>query len=169
MQASPFFYHELNINNTKTIQNQKPFKNFNFNKLCIHTITLYKGMCFSRSQTPLYILTKRKLIKKLLKAYPPHGSSHNQKKTKSHGSPCDSISNHKETKSHDSSCDFTINHKKTISYGAHDISQCTMTKLWNFIIQLTSLNNYLSNYAISSSYTPSYMCTFWTPKKFIPI
>jgi hypothetical protein len=26
MQASPFSYHELNTNNTKTIQNQKPFK-----------------------------------------------------------------------------------------------------------------------------------------------
>jgi hypothetical protein len=25
-QASPFSYHELNTNNTKTIQNQKPFK-----------------------------------------------------------------------------------------------------------------------------------------------
>jgi hypothetical protein len=36
------FYHELN--NTKIIPNQKPFKNqnFNSNKLCIHTITLYK-------------------------------------------------------------------------------------------------------------------------------
>jgi len=26
MQASSFSYHELNTNNTKTIQNQKPFK-----------------------------------------------------------------------------------------------------------------------------------------------
>jgi len=26
MQASPFSYHELHTNNTKTIQNQKPFK-----------------------------------------------------------------------------------------------------------------------------------------------
>ncbi len=26
MQASPFFYHELNTNNTKTIPNQKLFK-----------------------------------------------------------------------------------------------------------------------------------------------
>jgi hypothetical protein len=26
MQASPFSYHELNTNYTKTIQNQKPFK-----------------------------------------------------------------------------------------------------------------------------------------------
>jgi hypothetical protein len=31
MQALPFSFHELNINNTKTIQNQKPFKNQNFN------------------------------------------------------------------------------------------------------------------------------------------
>jgi len=39
-----FSYHELHINNTKTIQNQKPFQNQNFNshKLCIHPITLYK-------------------------------------------------------------------------------------------------------------------------------
>jgi len=26
MQVSPFSYHELHTNNTKTIQNQKPFK-----------------------------------------------------------------------------------------------------------------------------------------------
>jgi hypothetical protein len=40
----PFSYHELHINNTKTIQNQKPFQNQNFNshKLYIHPITLYK-------------------------------------------------------------------------------------------------------------------------------
>jgi hypothetical protein len=34
MQALPFSFHELNTNNTKTIQNQKLFKknqNFNFN------------------------------------------------------------------------------------------------------------------------------------------
>jgi hypothetical protein len=45
MQASPFSYHELHTNNTKTIQNQKPFQNQNFNspKLCIHIITLYKS------------------------------------------------------------------------------------------------------------------------------
>jgi hypothetical protein len=44
------------------------------------------------------------------------------------------------------------NHKKIISHGAHDISQCTMTKLWNPTIQLTPLNNYLSNCVITSSY-----------------
>jgi hypothetical protein len=38
MQASPFSYHELHTNNTKTIQNQ----NLNSHKLYIHTITLYK-------------------------------------------------------------------------------------------------------------------------------
>jgi len=103
---------------------------------------LYKWKCFSRSQTPPYILTKRKLIKKLPKTYPPHGSPNNQKETKSHGSPCD----------------FTINHKETISHGAHDISQCTMTKLWNPTTQLTPLNNYLSNCVITSSYTSSYRC-----------
>ncbi len=91
MQASPFSYHDLHINYTKTIKNQKPFQNQNFNshKLCIHTITLYKWRCFSRSQTSPYILTKRKLIKKLPKIYTPHGSPNNQKETKSHGSPCD--------------------------------------------------------------------------------
>jgi hypothetical protein len=159
MQASPFSYHDLHTNYTKTIQNQ----NFNFHKLYIHTITLYKWKCFSRSQTLLYILTKRKLIKKLPKIYPPHGSPNNQKETKSHGSPCDFTINHKETTSHDSPCDFTINHKETTSHdspcdftinhkettshdfpcdftinhkettshAAHDISQCIMTKLWN--------------------------------------
>jgi hypothetical protein len=85
--VSSFSYHELNTNNTKIISNQKPFKNqnFNSNKLCIHTITLHKWRCFSRSQTPTYISTKRKLVKKLPKVYP------------SHGSPCDSTINHKET------------------------------------------------------------------------
>jgi len=125
MQASPFSYHDLHTNYTKTIQNQKPFQNQNFNshKLCIHTITLYKWRCFSKSQTPPYILTKWKLIKKLLKTYPPHGSSNNQKETKSHGSPCDCTINHKETTSHGSPCDSTINHKETTSHG----SQCDST------------------------------------------
>jgi len=133
MQVSSFSYYELNTNNIKTIQNQ----NFNSNKLCIHIMPLYKLKCFSRSQTPPYILTKMKLVKKLPKAYPPHGSSNNQKETKSHdfpcdstinhkktishGSSCDSTINHKETISHSSPCDFTINHKETISHGAHDI------------------------------------------------
>jgi hypothetical protein len=45
MQPSPFSYHELHTNNTKIIQNQKPFENQNFNflKLCIHIITFYKS------------------------------------------------------------------------------------------------------------------------------
>jgi len=54
------------------------------------------------------------------KTYPPHVSPNNQKEQ-----------NHKETKSHGSPCDYTINHKETTSHGAHDISLCTMTKLWN--------------------------------------
>ncbi len=91
-------------------------------------------MCLSRSQTPPYILPKKKLIKKLPKVYPAHGSPNNQKETKSQGSPCDSI----------------INHKEIISHGTHDINQCTMTT------QLTPLNNYLNNCVITSSYTPSY-------------
>jgi hypothetical protein len=101
---------------------------------------------FKVTNTSLNI-NKRKLIKKLPKTYPPHGSPNNQKETKSHGSPCDSTINHKETTSHGSPCDSTMNHKETISHGspcdstmnhkkttshgAHDISQCTMTKLWN--------------------------------------
>jgi hypothetical protein len=124
-------------------------------------------MFFSRSQTSSYILTKRKLIKKLPKTYPPHGSSNSQKETKSHGSPCDSTINHKRRTSHGSSCDYIINHKKTTSHGspcdstiyhkkishgspcdstinhkqttshdAHDISQCTMIKLWNPTLNL---------------------------------
>jgi len=123
MQASLFSYHELNTNNTKTTPNQKPFKNqnFNFNKLCIHRITLYKWKCLSRSQTPTCRPTKRKLIKKLPKVYPPHGSlcgsTINHKETKSHGPPCDFTINHKETKSHGPPCDFTINHKETKSHG----------------------------------------------------
>ncbi len=61
----------------------------------------------------------------------PCDSTINHKETTSHGSPCDSLSNHKEITSHGSPCDSTINHKKTTSHGAHDINQCTMTKLWN--------------------------------------
>jgi hypothetical protein len=77
-----------------------------------------KWRCFSRSQTLPYILIKRKLIKKLPKTYPPHGSPNNQKETKSHGSPCDSTINHKKTPSQGSPCDSTINHKKITSHGS---------------------------------------------------
>jgi hypothetical protein len=73
-----------NHSKPKAFQNQ----NFNSNKLCIHTIILYKWKRFSRSQTLIYIPTKKKLIKKLPKVYPPHGL------------PCDSTINHKKTKSH---------------------------------------------------------------------
>jgi hypothetical protein len=48
------------------------------------------------SQTPLYILIKRKQVKKLPQDYPPHGSPNNHMETKSHGSPCDSTINDKE-------------------------------------------------------------------------
>jgi hypothetical protein len=46
MQTSPFSYHELHTNNTKTIHNQKLSKilNFHSHKLSIHIITLYKKM-----------------------------------------------------------------------------------------------------------------------------
>jgi hypothetical protein len=142
MQASLFPYHDLNQNHSKpkAFQNQ----NFNSDKLCIHPITLYKWTCVSRSQTPFYILIKRKQVKKLPKTYPSQGSSNNQKETKSQGNIITWCT-----------CDSTINHKETISHGAHDfhISQCTMTKLWNPITQLTPLNNYLSNCVITSSYT----------------
>jgi hypothetical protein len=130
MQASPFSYHELHINNTKTIQKPKAFpkSKLQFSQTLYSSITLYKWRCFSRSQTPPYILTKKKLIKKLPKTYPSHGFPNNQKETKSHGSPCDFTINHKKTTSHGSPCDFTINHKKTTSHGALDMGQCTMTK-----------------------------------------
>jgi hypothetical protein len=50
-------------------------------------------------------------------------------------------------------------HPKWSCDNSHDfhISQCTMTKLWNPTIQLTPLNNYLSNCVITSSYTSSYI------------
>jgi hypothetical protein len=125
----PWTKHKQHQNHSKPKAFQNP--NSNSHKLCIHTIILYKWRCLSRSQTPHYILTKRKLVKKFPKIYPPHGSPNNQKETKSHGSSCDSTINHKETISHGSPCVSTINHKEIISHGAHDISQCTMTKLWN--------------------------------------
>jgi hypothetical protein len=62
-----------NHSKSKTFQNQ----NFNSNKLCIHIIILYKWRCFSRSQTLIYITTKKKLVKKLLKVYASHGSNVN--------------------------------------------------------------------------------------------
>jgi hypothetical protein len=80
----PWTKHKQHQNHSKpkAFQNQ----NFNSHKLCIHTIILYKWRCFSRSQTPPYILTKNKLIKKLPKIYPPHGSPNNKKEKNSHGS-----------------------------------------------------------------------------------
>jgi hypothetical protein len=151
MQASAFSYHDVHTNYTKTIQNQKSFQNQNFNshELCIHIITLYKMKVFLKvTNTSLY--TNQKETNQ--ETYPPHGSPNNQKET-SHGSPCDSTINHKETTSHGSPCDFTINHKQTTSHGslcdstinhkqttshgAHDISQCTMIKLWNRIPNLS--------------------------------
>jgi hypothetical protein len=142
MRTSPFSFHELHINNTKTIQKPKSFSKI---KTSILT-TLYsyhnfvqKWRCFSRSQTPLYILIKRNLLKKLPKTYPSQGSPNNQKKTKSHGSPYDSTINHKEQhhmvhhvipqlitrKQHHmvSPCDSTINHKKQ----HHMVSPCDST------------------------------------------
>jgi hypothetical protein len=55
---------------------------------------LYKWRCFSRSQTPFYILTKRKPIKKLPKTYPPQGFPNNQKETKSQGNKITRKQNH---------------------------------------------------------------------------
>jgi hypothetical protein len=126
MQTSPFSFHELHINNTKTIQKPKSFSKI---KTSILT-TLYsyhnfvqKWRCLSRSQTPPYKLIKRNLLKKLLKTYPSQGSPNNQKKTKSHGSPCDSTINHKEQHHMVSPCDSTINHKKQ----HHMVSPCDST------------------------------------------
>jgi hypothetical protein len=52
-------------------------------QLCIQTMIHYKGRwCFSRSQTPFYILIQRKQVKKLPKNYTSHGSPNNQKETK---------------------------------------------------------------------------------------
>jgi len=112
----PWIKHKQHQNHakSKTFQNQI----FNSHKLCIHTITLYKWKCFSRSQTPPYILTKRKLIKKLPKTYSPYGSPNNQKERKSHGSLGDSTINHKETISHDSPSDSPSDHKETIAHGS---------------------------------------------------
>jgi hypothetical protein len=77
-------------------------KIFNSYKPCIHTITLYKWWWHSRSQTPPYILTKKKQVKKLLKIYPTQGSTNNQKDTKSKGNNITWKQYHMETKSHGS-------------------------------------------------------------------
>jgi hypothetical protein len=107
--VAKFFYHPSIVYASFTFllpwSKPKPFKikknsknqNFNSHKLCIHPITMYKWTCFSRSQTPPYILTKKKQVKKLPKTYPPQGSLNNQNETKSHDSPCDSTINHKGT------------------------------------------------------------------------
>jgi len=79
----PWTKHKQHHNHSKP----KAFLNQNFNshKFRIHTITLYKWRYLLKLQTPIYILTKGKLVKKLPKAYPPHGSPNKQKETKSHG------------------------------------------------------------------------------------
>jgi hypothetical protein len=83
-------HHHPTMNYTlSTLKQSKP-KDFPKAKLqqqlCIQTMILYKGRWYlSRPQTPLYILIKRKQIKKLPKDYPPHGSPNNQKETKSQG------------------------------------------------------------------------------------
>jgi len=62
MQASPFSFHDLHTNYTKTIQNQKPVQNqnLNFHKLCIHTIILYKMKVFLKvTNTSLYTNQKK--------------------------------------------------------------------------------------------------------------
>jgi len=67
MQASPFPFHELHINNTKTIQkNQKPFPNQNFNyyKLCIHTMTLYKMKVFLKVTNTLLYTNQKETTQK---------------------------------------------------------------------------------------------------------
>jgi len=153
MQASPFSYHELNTNNTKTIPNQKFFKNqnFNSNKICIHIIILYKWRCFSRSQTPIYIPTKRKLVKKLLKFIHhmvPHVISQLITRKQNHMVP------------HVISQLIIKKHNHMVHMTLHNLiceSQCTMTKSWNPTTQLTLLNNYRSNYEITLlNYTSSY-------------
>jgi hypothetical protein len=60
MQASPFSYHELHTNNTKTIQNQKPFQNQNFDspKLCIHPSFCTKQGVLKVTNTSLNINQK---------------------------------------------------------------------------------------------------------------
>jgi len=138
MQTSPFSYHELHTNNTKTIQKLFKILNFHSHKLSIHIITFHKMKGVLQShKTPPYILTKRKLIKKLPKTYPSHGfpcdSTINDKKTTSHGFPCDSTINHKGTKSHGSPCDSTIIKRKHndmihMTSTLTCESQCIMTK-----------------------------------------
>jgi hypothetical protein len=83
-----------------------------------------------------------KVIKKLPKTYPPHGSPNNQKEQ-----------NHKETKSQGSPCDSTINHKETTSHGSpcDNITWCTWHKSMQhdqIMKSYTPLNNHLSNCVI---------------------
>jgi hypothetical protein len=68
-------------------------------------------------KTPPNILTKRKLLKKLPKTYPPQDSPNNQKEP-----------NHKKTKSHGSPCDSTINHTKQHHMVSHVIPQLMIRK-----------------------------------------
>jgi hypothetical protein len=82
------------MNYTQTTQ--KLFKTKSFSKIKTFILLNFvfidnfvQNKVFSRSQTPLFILTKRKQIKKLPKTYPPQDSPNNQKEQ-----------NHKETKNH---------------------------------------------------------------------
>jgi hypothetical protein len=113
---------------------------FKTKQLCIQTMILYKGRrCFSRSQTPLYILIKRKQVKKLPKNYP------------SHGSPCDCTINHKEQNhmvphviphlitKNKITWFFHNNKKETQTHGAHDFQINMWKSMHHDQIQLLNL------------------------------
>jgi len=142
----PWTTHKQHQNYSKTKSLLKSKLQFSQTLYSYHNCVPWR--CFSRSQTPPYILTKRKLIKKFPKTYPSHGSPNNQKETKSHGSTCDSTINYKETTSHGSLCDFTINHKETTSHG--------------------SLCDFTINHKETTSHGSPYDSKLWNPTPNLP-
>jgi hypothetical protein len=93
-------HHPPIMNYTLSTPKQSKPKSLSKSKISITTLysnhdSLQREGCFSRSQTPFYILIKRKQVKKLPKTYPPHGSP----------------------------CDCTINHKKQYHMVPHVIPQ----------------------------------------------
>jgi hypothetical protein len=153
MQVSPFSYHELNTDNTKIISNQKLFKNqnFNSNKLCIHTIILYKWKCFLRSQTPTYIPTKRKLIKKLPKIYSPQLITRKHNHTVPHAIPQLIIRKHNHMVPHAIPQLITRKHNHTVP---HAIPQLIIRKHNHMVPHaipqlITRKHNHMVPYAIS--------------------
>jgi len=62
MQASPFSFHDLHTNYTKTIQNQKPFQNQHFNSQPLYSYHNFVQMKVFLKVTNISLYTTQKEI-----------------------------------------------------------------------------------------------------------